>query len=137
MKKIKEQKKSNLKNARRFFIRFKNIPVNEISFIYDGDWGKIGEEIGVSCYEFIKQNKNYKIILSSISTGFLYDLIRFLNDVETEQIPVYLIEAEQVGLGNYGEPVVKNIEIVRQLNYIELANPLPKYKMDKTNPQLQ
>jgi hypothetical protein len=118
------------------YIRFKNIPTNEISNIYDGDLGIVGTELGTSCYEFVKDENYYKIILSSLEIGFLYDLIEFINDLLDNKIPVYLIEAEPVGLGTYGEPVVKNIKIIKKLDYIELAIPKPKYKMDKTNKQL-
>jgi len=104
---------------RQFFIRFKNIPKNEISGVYDGDCGKIRDELGTSCYQFIKNGKNYNIILSSISIGFLYDLCYFLNQFEDGKIPAYLIEAEQVGLGSYGEPVVKNINIIKKIKRIE------------------
>ena len=122
---------------RQFFIRFKNIPENEISGVYDGDCGKIREELGVSCYQFIQQGENYNIVLSSISTGFLHDLCWFLDDFQDGKIPAYLIEAEQVGIGSYGEPVVKNIKIIKQLEYVQLTEPKPKYKMDITNPQLR
>jgi len=122
---------------RQFFIRFKNIPENEISGVYDGDCGKIRDELGVSCYQFIQQGENYNIVLSSISIGFLYDLIGFLDDLQEGRIPAYLIEAEQVGIGSYGEPVVKNIKIIKELEYVQLTEPKPKYKMDITNPQLR
>lgn len=122
---------------RQFFIRFKDIPENEVSGIYDGDCGKIGDELGVSCYQFIQQGNYYNIVLSSIYDGFLHDLIWFLNDFKVGNIPAFLIEAEQVGVGNYGEPVVKNIKIIKQLSWVDLVDKKPKYKMDKTNPQLQ
>ena len=61
---------------------------------------------------YIKQDENYNIVLSSISTGFLHDLCWFLDDFQDGKIPAYLIEAEQVGIGSYGEPVVKNIKII-------------------------
>lgn len=124
-------------SCRQLFIRFKDIPANEISGIHDGDCGKIRDELGTSCYEFLKRGANYNIILSSISTGFLHDLCWFLDDFESGNIPAYLIEAEQVGLGGYGEPVVRNIKIISQLERVELANPKPKFKMDVTNPQLR
>lgn len=120
---------------RQLFIRFKDIPENEISGVYDGDLGKIREEIGVSCYHFIKNGENYNIILSSVSSGFLNDLTLFL--YFDNNLPIYLIEAEQVGIGSYGEPVVKNIEILGRLEVVELADPKPKFKMDITNPQLR
>lgn len=124
-------------NNRQLFIRFKDIPENEISGVYDGDCGKIRDEIGVSCYECIRKGKNYNIIISSTSFGFVSDLAWFINDFEEGKIPAYLIEAEQIGLGTYGEPVVKNIHTLNQLEIVELANPKPKFKMDKTNPQLR
>ena len=34
----------------KMYIRFKNIPDNEISGVYDGDLGKIRNELGVCCY---------------------------------------------------------------------------------------
>lgn len=120
---------------RQLFIRFKDIPEDEISGVYDGDLGKIREEIGVSCYHFIKNGENYNIILSSVSPGFLSDLSRFL--YFGDNLPIYLIEAEQVGIGSCGEPVVKNIEILEQLEVVELVDPKPKFKMDVTNPQLR
>lgn len=122
---------------RELFIRFKNIPDDEISGVYDGDCGKIRDEVGVSCYEFINQDDSYKIILSSLSSGFLRDLCFFMEELECNNIPVYLIEAERVGIGSYGEPVVKNIKIIKQLTRLELVEPKPSYKMDITNAQFK
>jgi len=118
-----------LKN-KQLFIRFKNIPENEISGVYDGDCCKIQDEFGVSCYQFIKQNENYNIILSSLETGFLNDLIRFIERFEKKEIPAYLIEAEQVEIGNYSDPVVKNIKIIKEIEITQLAKPKPKYKLE-------
>jgi len=119
------------------FIRFKDIPENEISGIYDGDLGKIKDEVGVSCYKFIKDGDNYNIILPSIDLGVVNDLQLFLDEFKYNKISCYLIEAEQVDLGNYGEPVVKNIKIISKLKRVELYPIKPKFKMDRTNPQLQ
>lgn len=124
-------------SCKGLFIRFKNIPKNELSGVYDGDCGKIRDEIGVSCYQFIKNGENYNIILSSISVGFLSDLMYFLEEFKDNQITAFLIEGDKVGIGTYGEPLVQNIKIIKELHYIELAEPKPKYKMDLTNPQLR
>ena len=121
----------------KLYIRFKNIPENEISGVYDGDCGRIRDELGVSCYEFIEREGNYNIILSSINTGFLNDLCGFVDRFEMGEISAYLIEAEQVGIGTCGEPVVKKIKIIRELEIIEFANPKPIFRMDKTNTQLR
>lgn len=122
---------------RRLFVRFKDIPAGEVSGVYDGDCGRIRDELGVSCYDFVRRGNNYNIILSSISEGFLYDLCHFVRLFNDGKIPGYLIEAEQVGNGTYGEPVVKNVRIMCQLKTVELAYPKPTYKMDMTNPQLR
>lgn len=58
-------------------------------------------------------------------------------DFNDNKIPAYLIEADQVGIGTYGEPVGKNIKIIRELKYIELVQPKPEFKMDMRIPQLQ
>jgi hypothetical protein len=122
---------------KHLFIRFKDIPPNEISGVYDGDCGKIRDEIGTSCYQFIRDGENFKIVLSSLDLGFLYDLIGFIEDFRNGNIPAYLIAADQVGLGSYGEPVVKNIKILKELTCVELEVPAPKIKTDITNTQIQ
>jgi len=119
------------------YIRFKDIPNNELSGVYDGDLGKIREEIGVSCYKAIKFNNTYKIILPSLTEGCLYDLLGFIRDCRNDEIPVYLIDGQQVGDGSYGEPLLKHIRVLKKLKIIELAEPKPEYKMDKTNCQFQ
>lgn len=118
------------------YIRFKNIPKNEISGVYDGDLGKIRDEDGVSCYEAFKVKNIYQIILPSLSEGCLYDLLRFIEDAKNNKIPIYLIEGNGVGIGSYGEPLVKDILIIGRLKIMELNVPKPKFKMDRTNPQL-
>jgi hypothetical protein len=126
----------NFKKQQKF-IRFKNIPPNERSGIYDGDLGKIREEIGVSCYDFIEIDGNYKIIIPSISSGVFFDLSSFINDFKNNKIPAFIIEADQIGIGNYGEPLVKNVKIICNLKRVELAEEKPKFKMDRTNPQIR
>jgi len=114
------------------YIRFKNIPDNKKSGIYDGDLGKVGEEAGLSCYECIKDENNYyKIIIPSLEVGCLYDLIGFIED----KCPIYLIQGNKIGIGTYDEPVIENPIIISKLKIIEFANPIPKFKLDKTNKQ--
>ena len=120
------------------YIRFKNIPENETSGVFDGDLGKIREEPGVCCFDCVKKGEFYKIILPSFSTGPLYDIQRFIYDLESkDSVPIYLIEAEEVGTGTYGEPAVKNVKILCELEYVELEIPCPKLKLDRTNVQLR
>ena len=119
------------------YVRFKGIPKDEVSSIYDGDLGVVGHELGVSCYEFVQYGGNIKIIVPSADTGAPNDLSCFLDDFKTGKIPAYIIKANQVGLGTYGEPVVKNVEILNVLELVELHDPPPKFKQDKTNLQLR
>lgn len=118
------------------FIRFKNIPSNELSAVHDGDAGIDRYEIGVSCYQCINENGCYKIVLPSINSGATDDLNDFIHGVENNKFPVYLIEAEQVGMGTYGEPVVKNVKVLNQLSVTNLLNIPRKVKLDPTNFQL-
>jgi len=117
------------------YIRFKNIPEDEISNIRDGDLGVVAKELGVSCYHAVEDNGTYKIVVPSLCLGSLYDLIGFISDAQDNDVPIYLIEGNEVGVGNYGEPVVKDVLLVSQLKIMELADPKPKFKMDRTNPQ--
>lgn len=118
-----------------YFIRFKEIPPNETSGVYDGDLGKIRDEDGVSCYECFKENDTYKIIIPSLCIGALFDMINFIESFNSKKIPVYLVKGNKVGVGTYGEPVIKNIKKISKLKLVELANPQPIFKMDKSNRQ--
>lgn len=119
------------------FIRFKDIPENEISGIYDGDLGKIGEELGVSCYNITKKEDFYKIIIPSLSEGAIYDLLYFIQCAKSGEFPIYLVEGEQNGTGTYGEPTIQNVEILNELEIFEFASPKPKFKMDRHNIQFK
>ena len=118
------------------YIRFKDIPENDISGVYDGDLGKIRNEKGVSCYRATK-NDYYQIVLPGLSEGVLYDLLSFIEDAKNGEIPIYLVEGNYIGKGSYGEPLIKNIYIVDELEIVELAEHNPKFKMDKTNLQFK
>lgn len=120
----------------KVYIRFKDIPEDEISRIYDGDLGCVGEELGVCCYECIEENGIYRIIAPSICNGVFVDLCHFTSSLLDEYIKCYLIEGDVVGTGTYNEPVVKNVKIIKELKYKELKDPKPKFKLDKCNPQL-
>lgn len=118
------------------YIRFKDIPENEVSGVYDGDLGRIRDEAGVCCFDFIKVDDFYKIILPSFSTGGLFDLINFIDKVKYDKIPIYLVEGTQVGLGTYGEPAINNVTILKKLSVKQFADPKPEFKLDPTNKQI-
>lgn len=121
---------------RKEFIRFKDIPLNETSGVYDGDLGKLRDEPGVCCFDCIKTGNSFRIILPSIDTGPLYDIQGFIWRVEKGEMPCYLISGVQVGFGTYGEPAVKDVEIIGKLTIVDKTTPPPEFKMDRRNPQL-
>jgi len=118
------------------YIRFKDIPPNERSSVHDGDLGVVAREEGVSCYECIEHEGVFKIVVPSLCNGVLFDLSGFLYRLEKGETPCYLVEGRQVGVGNYGEPVIRNVKIIHKLKLVELAKPAPVVKMDPTNVQL-
>ena len=123
---------------KHLFIRFHNIPKNEISSIHDGDLGVVGFEEGVSCYNTIKDSNDcYRIILPSFSSGCIEDLSYFIDMLNNNETICYLIKATQVGLGTYGEPIVKNVNIIGKLTPLNLHKYPIKNKLDKSNIQLK
>ena len=117
------------------FIRFKDIPNDEISGIYDGDLGRIGNEPGTCCYECVMIDNIYRIIIPSLDEGSVWDLVSYLYEFKKGRIPAYVISGTIVGRGTYNEPALKNITIIHELKYMQLMDPPPMYKLDRTNPQ--
>jgi len=93
------------------YLRFGEIPENERSGIYDGDLGKISEEIGVSVYNVIKKKGVYNILLPMpIKQGHIFDLSGFL---ETRN--KYLLNGDEVGIGSNGEPLLINVKVIKKI----------------------
>jgi len=132
-KKMEKSTNNVIIKNEKYYIRFKNIPENEISGVYDGDLGKIRDEVGVCVFDCIIIDGFYKIILPSFSTCPLYDLQNFINYTKP---PIYLVTGDEVGKGTYGEPAIKNVKIISELDFKELYNPVPFFKLDPTNVQL-
>lgn len=98
------------------YIRFGDIPENEHSGIYRGDEGKIGEEIGVSCYEFIFLDGGYRILLplnANIHTGATlgYPIDEYLGGSRK----VFLVTGDEVGRGKDNEPLLNNVKIIKEI----------------------
>lgn len=120
------------------YIRFKDIPKNERSGVYDGDLGMIREEAGVSVFECIEDNSGcFRIVLPSMDSGPLYDLVNFIEDFKEKKIPCYLVQGVRVGNGTYGEPVIVKVKILSKLELFDDSVPAPVFKMDRRNPQLR
>ena len=94
------------------YLRFGQIPENEHSGIYKGDQGKIGEEIGVSCYRGIVIDNKVYIIMPHVASTTYYWLI---DEYNRGKIPLYIIEGEEVGIGSDDEPLLRNVKIVQEI----------------------
>lgn len=97
------------------YIRFGEIPKNEQSKSYGPE--KI--EQGVSCYECLKIKDKYRILYPPINerwdkvAGILSVMIqRFMRG----QTKCYLINGDVVGRGADNEPVIRNIQVIKELS---------------------
>lgn len=95
------------------FVRFGEIPKNEKSKIHAGDV-LVGYEEGVSVYEAIEINNKVKIIMPELSYSACVSLS---GCIERKAYVVKGAELEQKG--SDGEPLLKDIVIVRKLGTLK------------------
>ena len=95
------------------YIRFGDIPNNEKSKIYRGE-EEIGEENGVSVYPAFESNGDIVIGLTFPITRTSLHTQQHL--LEYDNRPCYLVSGDCVGKGIDGEPLIRNICIIKQLN---------------------
>lgn len=93
------------------YIRFGEIPKNEKSSIYKID-EKIGEEIGVSCYRGVIYEDKVYILMPHIPSSTYYWLIDAYN---RKEIPLYIINGDEVGEGSDGEPLLRNVVVLKEV----------------------
>lgn len=119
------------------YIRFGRIPNDEISRVWSGD-SIVKNEVGVSVYDCIEKQGIYKIVIPSIYDGVFEDLTYMLfNDHPPRKI--FLVEGDEVGLGTYGEPCLKNVVIISELiihNFAPIPGSRFSSRFRKTNYQL-
>ena len=97
------------------YIRFSDIPKNEVSSIWCDDV-KVGEEKGVSVYDAIKIDGQWRIVLPfPLKKEVGFDLYNFIGGVKNRNIPMYLVQGDEVGKGSTNEPLLKNIKILKKL----------------------
>lgn len=97
------------------YIRFGDIPENEVSGIWC-DTIKVGEEKGVSVYDAVMIDGQWRILLPfppKKEVGF--DLYNFIGGTENGHFPMYLVEGDEVGKGSTNEPLLKNVKIIEKL----------------------
>lgn len=92
------------------YIRFGDIPSNERSSIHCGDSGKVGEETGVSVYDAVQIDNEWRIVVPKKMT---YSTCVSLSAYVDKEF--YLVQGDLVGYGSDGEPLIKNVKIVSKL----------------------
>ena len=95
------------------YIRFGDVPSNETSKIYRGE-EEVGNENGVSVYPAFEVNENIVLGLTlPITKTTLYTQQHLL---EYDNRPCYLVSGDYVGKGTDGEPLIRNISIIKRLD---------------------
>lgn len=102
------------------YIRFGEIPENEVSGIYCGGEVKVGEEKGVSVYDAVEIDGEWRVVLPNpLLKEVGFDLYNFISNtkhlVETERRPMYLVQGDEVGKGTTNEPLLRNVKIIKEL----------------------
>ncbi len=94
------------------YIRFGDIPTNGKSNVYNGEI-EIGVEEGVSVYPAFESNGYISVGLSlPITRSTLHTQQALL---EYESRPCYLVTGDYVGKGTDGEPLIKNVRIIKEI----------------------
>lgn len=100
------------------YIRFGNIPENEVSSIWRSGI-KNGEEKGVSVYDAAMIDGQWRVILPfPLKKEACFDLYYFIQGTEcdgSEHLPMYLVQGDEVGRGTTNEPILKNVRIIKKL----------------------
>lgn len=100
-------------NNKSLYIRFGDIPKNEKSKVYNGEI-EIGTEKGVSVYPAFEDSEGNIVLGLSlpITKTSLYTQQHLL---EYDNRPCYLVSGDYVGKGTDGEPLLRNIKIIREI----------------------
>lgn len=109
------------------YLRFKHIPRSKKSSIYRSSI-KVGEELGVSVFELAEINGILRVVFpvyiensiiknfDSTPEGYSNDFSMLWNEFMDNLIPAYLVTGTEICKGSDGEPVIKDIKIVRKLS---------------------
>ena len=103
----------------KFYIRFGEIPKTEKSKVYRNGDNVIGEESGVSVYDAVFYDGEWKIIYPNPSTEHTaQDINDFVLDIARNNSfkrQAYLVSGDKVGIGQDGEPLIVNVKIIKNI----------------------
>lgn len=95
------------------YLRFGEIPQDEYSTIHYRDM-YCGKEKGVSVYKCVILQGEINIVLpTKCSQGTLDSLTGFL--FYSKNKPVYLVTGDMCGTGHDGEPLIRNVNILKDV----------------------
>ena len=104
-----------MQTTRKRYIRFGDIPENEVSSVWC-DTIKVREEKGVSVYDTVMIDDQWRIILPfPIKKEVGFDLYNFIGGTENGNLPMYLVEGDEVDKGTTNEPLLKNVRLIQKL----------------------
>lgn len=117
---------------KQLYVRFGDIPSNEKSKIYHGE-EEIGDENGVSVYPAFELNGNIVLGLTlPITKTTLYTQQHLL---EYDNRPCYLVSGDYVGKGTDGEPLIKNISVIKKLDNYRIKECEKKPAIEMITPE--
>jgi hypothetical protein len=117
---------------KQLYVRFGDIPSNEKSKIYHGE-EEIGDENGVSVYPAFELNGNIVLGLTlPITKTTLYTQQHLL---EYDNRPCYLVSGDYVGNGTDGEPLIKNISVIKRLDNYRIKECEKKPAIEMITPE--
>lgn len=108
----------------KYYLRIGNIPTDEKSKIYQ--WNEehtsltaIGEEKGVSVYNATLDEDIWKILPPDNQNKSYKDTLKELTRLVEDGIKkLFLVTGEEIGIGYDGEPLLKNVILVKDVSYM-------------------
>jgi len=130
-----------MKKEECYYIRFGEIPKNERSSIFThltDPPSQIGYELGVSAWRAINENSIWTPVYPSKPTTFTYtDFSSFFHtNNRAFSTKIFLISGTVVGYGSCGEPLLKHITIIKQLQPNEIMDLYIKKRQTKRSKKM-
>ena len=122
-----------------YYLRFKHIPRSKMSNIYRSGI-IIGKELGISVFELQKINNVLRVVfpvyiengiiknVDPTPEGYSNDFSMFWSDFVDRKIPAYLVTGTEICKGSNGEPVLKDVKIIKKLSPFDIDLRIKKRK---------
>lgn len=110
----------------KLYLRFKRLPRSKISGIYRNGV-KVGSELGVSVFEVAEVSGVLRVVLpvyienkilkndDFTPEGYMSDFTMLWGEFMDGKITAYLVTGDEICKGHDGEPVLKNVKLIKKL----------------------